>query len=239
MTVGSGGQTILEITGLTKQYAALRPFRLKSLTVAAGERVAIVGMDGAASELFVSLVTGAALPDEGDVRLFGGSTAGISDGDAWLASLERFGIMSPRAILLEAATVAQNLAMPFTLSIDPIPSDVREQVERLAAECGIPAADLERPMSDAAPAVRARAHLARAVALAPALLVLDHPTATIPDEGRSSFAAAVVRICEARSQTMIAATLDRDFAVAVGHRAASWQPSTGVLTPVGRRWWQR
>jgi ABC-type transporter Mla maintaining outer membrane lipid asymmetry ATPase subunit MlaF len=233
------GQPLVEITGVTKHYGALRPLRLKALVVAEGERVAIDGMDGAASELFVSLVTGATLPDEGEVRVFGGSTAEISDGDAWLASLDRFGIMSPRAVLLEAATLAQNLALPFTLSIDPIPSDVRDQVAQLGAACGIPSDALELPMGDATPTVRARAHLARAVAVAPALLLLDHPTATIPDPDRAAFAADVVRVCDARGQTMIATTLDRDFAAAVAHRALTWQPATGVLAPQTRKWWRR
>ena len=44
-------------------------------------------------------------------------TSAITDGDEWLASLDRFGIVSPRAVLIESATIQQNLAMPFTLQI--------------------------------------------------------------------------------------------------------------------------
>ena len=65
-------------------------------------------------------MTGASLPDEGDVRVFGRSTAAVSDGDEWLASLDRFGIVSERAVLLEGATLMQNLALPFALDIDPV-----------------------------------------------------------------------------------------------------------------------
>ena len=53
--------------------------------------------------------------------MLGRDTADITSGDDWLASLDRFGIVSPRAVLIEAATIEENLAMPFILQIDPIP----------------------------------------------------------------------------------------------------------------------
>ena len=61
----------LEITGVTKSYQALRPLRLQSLTVAPGECVAISGVDAGAAEILVNLITGATLPDEGQIRVFG------------------------------------------------------------------------------------------------------------------------------------------------------------------------
>src|SRR5262249_10574451 len=82
--------TVLRITGVRKQYNALRPLRLNDLVVAPGERVAISGLDAGAAEVFVNLVTGASVPDEGDVLVEGRSTSAIADGDQWLASLDRF-----------------------------------------------------------------------------------------------------------------------------------------------------
>ncbi len=128
---------VLEIEGLRKHYAGLRPLRVQQLSVASGERVAVDGFDGPAAELLVNLVTGATLPDEGVVRTFGRSTAEIASGDEWLASLDRFGIVSDRAVLLEASTLAQNLAMPFTLEIDPVAPHTLATVTALAGDCGI------------------------------------------------------------------------------------------------------
>ena len=85
---------VLEITGLSKSYAALRPLRVESLAVALRERVALGGLDAAGAELFVNLVTGAALPEEGEVRVFGQPTW-QSPRDDWLASLDA-GIVSHR-----------------------------------------------------------------------------------------------------------------------------------------------
>ena len=73
-------EPVLSIRGVRKQYNALRPLRINQLDVAPGERVALSGLDAGAAEVFVNLVTGASVPDEGDVRVQGQSTAAIADG---------------------------------------------------------------------------------------------------------------------------------------------------------------
>jgi ABC-type transporter Mla maintaining outer membrane lipid asymmetry ATPase subunit MlaF len=120
---------VLQIRDVSKQYSGLRPLRISELSVDAGERVSIGALDAGAGELLVNLVTGASLPDQGDVHVFGQRTADIANGDAWLDLLERFGIVSPRGVLLEGSTLLQNLAMPFTLAIDPVSGDVASRVE--------------------------------------------------------------------------------------------------------------
>ncbi len=237
MNAEGAGTPVLEITNVSRQYSGLRPLRLRSLCVRAGERVAILGLDAAGAELFVSLVTGAGLPDEGQVCVLGTATSTITDGEQWLASLDRFGIVTARAVLLEGATLAQNLAIPFTLEIDPIPTSTREAVDRLAAECGIPADSLDRPAVAAPPEIVARAHVARALACRPALLLLDHPTAMVPEPDRRGFADDVRRVCDARGQTMVAITQDQAFAAVVAHRVLTLQPATGVLVPARRKGW--
>ena len=233
---------ILELEGIEKRYQGLRPLRLQSLTIAAGERVAVLGVDAAAAEVLVNLVTGASVADRGVVRVLGRDNAAISDGDDWLASLDRFGIVSPRAVLLEAATLEQNLAMPFTLQIDPVEPETARRVAALAEACGLAeggagqAATLRQLAGEISPEQRARAHLARAIALGPALLVLEHPTADLPDPAVRAYAADVVAVAEARRQAMLVLTQDQAFAQQVAHRALKWNPATGGLTPVRRGW---
>src|SRR6476469_9829345 len=103
---------VLQIIGMRRQYQGLRPLRMNALSIEAAERVALSGLDAGAAEVLVNLVTGASVPDEGEVIVAGRTTGSISDGDDWLASLDRFGSVSPRAVQRGAATLLQNLAMP-------------------------------------------------------------------------------------------------------------------------------
>jgi ABC-type transporter Mla maintaining outer membrane lipid asymmetry ATPase subunit MlaF len=194
--------------------------------------------------VLVNLVTGASVPDEGEVRVLGQRTADISGGDEWLASLDRFGIVSERAVMLEGATLEQTLAMPFTLEIDPVPPGTRERVIDLARICGLLGNDdgdhatLNARAGDIAPELRARAHLARAIALDPALLILEHPTATIPEAARAAYAADIVRVTDARRLATLLLTQDQAFAQTVAHRTVRLNPASGALTAVKRGWFR-
>ena len=170
-------------TARDRRYQSLRPLRLQSLSSTRASASRSWGSMPGPPEVLVNLVTGAALPDEGTVRVLGRDTADIT-GDDWLASLDRFGIVSPRAVLIEAATIEENLAMPFTLQIDPIPPSSVE-VARSRPNASISADTLKQTTSEASPAVRTRLHFARALAPKPILLLLEHPTAALPDAAHS------------------------------------------------------
>jgi simple sugar transport system ATP-binding protein len=232
-------EPLLEMTRIVKNYSGLRPLRIASLSIAATERVALGGIDAGGAEVMMNLVTGASLPDEGEVRVFGRRTADVADGDEWLASLDSFGIVSERAVLLEGATLAQNLALPLTLEIDPLAPGTLKRVQALAEECDIGPAWLERQTGDVPPDVRARTHLARAIALGPRFLLMEHPTAALAESGRAGFGAVVARICDARALTLLAITLDPVFSVNAAHRTLTLQPATGQLLAARRSWWRR
>jgi ABC-type transporter Mla maintaining outer membrane lipid asymmetry ATPase subunit MlaF len=238
---------VLEILDVEKRYQALRPLRLQSLTISPGERVAIVGLDAGAAEVLVNLVTGASVADRGTVRVLGRDNAAIAGGDDWLASLDRCGIVSPRAVLLEGSTLEQNLAMPFTLQIDPVAPEIVERVALVAKACGLSTrtskpdeerAGLSRLAGECSAEVRARAHLARAVALDPALLILEHPTAGLPDSAVAAYATDVVRVTDGRRMATLVLTQDQAFAHQVAQRALKWNPANGALTPIRQRWFK-
>jgi ABC-type transporter Mla maintaining outer membrane lipid asymmetry ATPase subunit MlaF len=231
-------EPIIEMHGVVKNYNALRPLRIAELSIASAARVAISGIDAPGAEVMLNLVTGASLPDEGEVRVFGCSTAAVSDGDEWLASLDRFGIVSERAVLLEAATLTQNLALPFALEIDPVPAATIARVESLADDCGIARELLAQRAGDVPPAVRSRVHLARAIALDPRLLLMEHPAAALSESDRRAFGSIVARVCETRALTMLVVTQDLTFASAAAQETLSLQATTGRLTAARRSWWR-
>jgi ABC-type lipoprotein export system ATPase subunit len=185
--------------------------------------------------VLVNLVTGASVPDEGEVVVLGRSTHAIADGDEWLASLDRFGIVSPRAVLLDGATLLQNLAMPYTLEIDPIPPGVASRAAALGVEAGIPGGRLHQPIAQLTPQIRARAHLARAVALDPALLILEHPTADLPPEDRKALATDLTRVTSVRRLATLIISEDAEFSAAAATRRYTLEGATGELRKPRRR----
>src|SRR5688572_4785702 len=94
------GDVIVSLRDVSKDYGGLRPLRVERLDLRQGETVALLGLDRAAASVLVDLVTAASLPDSGVVEILGKSTKEIADPDTWLRELDRFGILSERAVLL-------------------------------------------------------------------------------------------------------------------------------------------
>jgi ABC-type transporter Mla maintaining outer membrane lipid asymmetry ATPase subunit MlaF len=227
----------LELAAIAKDYHALRPLRIEKLVVDSTDAVAILGLDRIAAEVFINLITGATLPDSGEVRLFGRATAEISDSADWLAVVDRFGIVTDRAVLLLGMSVAQNLAMPFTLDIDPVSDDVRRQAIRLAEEVELPPASFDRPVAELDAGGQVRVRLARALALDPRILVLDHASAGLTREDAARFGRLVGVAGRRRRAAILALTADREFADAVAGRVLTHHAATGHLE--GRGWLSR
>jgi predicted ABC-type transport system involved in lysophospholipase L1 biosynthesis ATPase subunit len=230
---------VVQFAGVSRDYRGLRPLRIRQLAVGAAEQIAILGFDRPSAEVFVNLVTGATLPDEGTVSLFGRPTSAISDSADWLAVVDRFGIVSERAVLLEQLSVIQNLAMPFTLEIEPPPEDVRMRAAALAAEVGLPEDTWMRSVGSLDAAGQWRVRLGRALALDPDVLLLEHASAGLEREPANAFAADMRSLAASRRAAIIAATADATFAHAVAARVVRLEPGTGRLKEEGRWAWLR
>ncbi len=231
---------VLELAGVSKDYHGLRPLRIQQLTVAAGQQLALIGLDQPMAEVFVNLLTGATLPDLGEIRVFGQLTSAIVDSAEWLTVVDRFGIVSERAVLLDGLSVLQNLAVPFTLDIEPLPDDISARAADLAQEVGLPPSEWQNPVAALGMASRARVRLARALALDPSLLLLEHATAVVGRDEVAALGGQIRAVAGRRGAAIVALTADRAFAEAVADRVLTLEAASGRLTERrASRWFGR
>ena len=233
-----GREALVEVRGATKDYRGLRPLRVQHLELYPGQSIALLGFDAVMAEVFVNLITGAHLPDTGEVRVFGLPTNGITSATEWVGVLDRFGLISERAVLVDEFTAEQNLAMPLSLEITDMSTALRAQVRQLAAEVSLTTDELAAPTGRLSPAARLRLRLARALALGPQVLLAEHPNAAIPADDAPAFAADFARIVEARRIGSVVLTADRTFAGAIADEVLTLEPATGRLKSArGWRQW--
>ena len=229
---------LIEIDGVTKNFGGLRPLRMRRLHVAPRDRLAIAGLDAPAAETLVHLITGASVPDAGTVRVAGRDTREIATDTEWLASLDRFGIVTNRSVLLDALPIAANLALPMTLSIDPMSDETQREVDALADAVRLPRTRLGDAASSLTPDERVRVHVARAIATRPELLLLEHPTADIRDEtGSESLGRMLADVATERQFGWLAITEDEAFVRGSGSRLSRLKPATGDLSEGS--WWKK
>ena len=179
--------------------------------------MALIGLDQPAAEVLINLLTGASLPDTGEVHIFGRSTAEITDSTDWLATLDRFGIVSERAALLEPMTVIQNWRCRFRWRSNRRPLTWFARRSALAREAGLAESVLgaarRRPRCGdahaASPRTRARVRTRRAACS-------NIRRRRCPREQVRSVSVCDVRLlAERRGIATLTITADAEFAGAV------------------------
>jgi predicted ABC-type transport system involved in lysophospholipase L1 biosynthesis ATPase subunit len=234
----STDEPLLRLTDVTQEYGGLRPLRIKALDLRRSQTMALMGLDKAAAEVFVNLVTGSTVPRTGDVRAFGRLTTDITDSDTWLKGLEQFGLLGDRTVLVEQLSVAQNLAIPVTLDLDPLAPELRARIAGLARQLGLAADLLAQVPGALSPLDLVRVRFGRALALEPRLLLAEHPTATLDRADADTLAADMSRIVAERGMAAIYITADRAFAQRAAREVVTVKPATGELvSSVGWRRW--
>ena len=230
-------EVLLRLREVSQDYGGLRPLRIKALDVRPAQRLAMLGLDQGAAEVLVNLLTGSTTPRAGEVHAFGRATTDIADSDTWLTALRQYGLLGPRTVLIEQLTVEQNLAIPLTLEVDPLPDALKAQIRALGEEVGL-AHVLERRLMELGPLDLQRLRLGRALALDPRVLLAEHPTASLERADAERLARDMSRIVSARAMAAVYITADRAFAQQAADEIVMLKPATGeFVSAVGWRRW--
>ena len=174
---------VLEVTNLDKRYGATHALANVSLAVSKGSVHGIIGENGAGKSTLIKLVSGLEAPDAGTMLLDGREFRARNIGDA-----RRHGVSTAfqELGLLPNMTVAENLFLPqLRARVDRSLFVPRKTNERAAAdvlaEFGLGHVSPSREVGTLSLADRQKLEIARAINHKPRLLLLDEPTAALPD----------------------------------------------------------
>jgi len=173
---------VLEASGLVRTYRggdgqALRVLDGASLTVGAGEMVAVVGSSGSGKSTLLQLLGALDRPDAGSVRIAGTLTATASDEAVAALRNRSVGFVFQFHHLLKEFTALENVMMP--LRIAGVPStEARARAVALLERVGLGARQGHRP-AELSGGEQQRTAVARALAMRPALLLADEPSGNL------------------------------------------------------------
>lgn len=166
----------LSVSSLTVRFGALTALDDVSLTVRAGECVAIAGENGAGKTTLIRAVGGDVTPVAGTVELGGRP---LSPGTRAAA---RLGVR----IVWQDLALADNLDIASNIMLGNerrrhlfSPVSLHNDASRLLAQLGIPISDTTRSVKSLSGGQRQMVAVARAMAHVPRILLLDEPTASL------------------------------------------------------------
>ncbi len=165
------------LTGLVKQFKQVRAVDGVSVTVRRGEVVALLGPNGAGKSTTIDMLLGLASPDEGSVRVFGGSPRAALDSG-------RLAAMVQNGFLLRDVTPAELVELHRSMFENPL------SAKEVYARAGI-AEFAKRRCGKLSGGQLQRVRYALALTGDPELLVLDEPTAALDVDARREFWASM------------------------------------------------
>lgn len=204
---------MLQLKNLVKHYELGDSEPVKavdgvSLTVSAGELVALYGPSGSGKSTLLLLIAGLLKPDGGSILLSGDDLTASSEEQAARRRLRQIGFVSQQPDLLPGAKVIEQAALKLWLSE---PRHAERRVKPLLSRLGL-GDRLKQRCDTLSLGERQRLMIALALSTSPELVLADEPTGSLDSVRSAEVLQLLSEVCRERSVAMLLATHDPEAA---------------------------
>jgi len=188
----SPASPLLEMRGIGKSFPGVRALSDVSLTLYAGEVLALVGENGAGKSTLMKILAGALRADEGTIAIDGHDVTIASPLDAQKLGI---GMIYQEFNLVPQLSALQNIV----LGSEPVRGvalderAARERAKAALAELGIDL-PLDRPASRLSVAQQQLIEIAKALSKRARIIVMDEPTAALTEHEIDALFAIIARL---------------------------------------------
>jgi ABC-type Fe3+/spermidine/putrescine transport system ATPase subunit len=202
----------LTVEGLSKSFGNVEAIRRVSLTVRAGEFVALLGPSGSGKSSLLMTVAGFEKPDAGKIFVGGRDVSGVPTHERGL------GVVFQRYALFPHLTVLDNIAYPLRMR-GMRGADRRAAVAKIRDLLGLEGLG-ERHPDQLSGGQQQRVALARALVYQPPVLLMDEPLGALDRKLRDQVQLEIRRIHSEIGTTILYVTHDQDEAMTMADRVA-------------------
>ncbi len=218
---------MLEVCDLVRQFQVgdgepIRAINGLSLTIEAGEFIALYGPSGSGKSTLLDLIAGFQSPDRGTVYVNGRDMATLSEREHADCLLRVLGIVGHIDDLLPGATARDNASLKLWRTNI---RDSASRIEPLLMQLGL-GERMKHPTRKLSMGERQRVLIAQALAQDPKLVLADEPTGNL-DTPRSREVLELLRaLCRERRAALLVATHDVE---AAGYADRAYELRDGQL----------
>jgi putative ABC transport system ATP-binding protein len=206
-SVRAAGGNVIALDGVTKAYqaGAVPALADVSMTVAAGEVVAVMGPSGSGKSTLLNLIAGLDRPSAGTVHVAGRRIDALGEGALARFRARHVGIIFQFFNLLDDLTVEDNVLLPAQLA-GASRRRARARARELLGQMGIEEHRDDYP-ARLSGGQRQRVAIARALVNSPQLLLADEPTGAL-DTHTGQEIGRLLRELNQGGQTLVLVTHD-------------------------------
>lgn len=241
---GAADAVLLEARGISKEYGGLSVLRDVTITLPQRGLFALCGPNGAGKSTLLNVIGGSVPPSAGEVILSGADITGQPPNERFYQGVSR----TFQAVhLIKGRTVLDNVAVAcLTSHTSPIVTRfgrsnlqaARDKAARTLADLGM-AHLASREVSSLTLETQRMVELARALAPAPRLLLLDEPASGLSEDQRQRLAALLVTLAERtcvllveHDLALVAQVSERIFVLSGGRLVFDGGPADFRSSPV-------
>ena len=204
---------ILRLDHLTKVYGsgdtAVRALDDVSLTVEAGEFVAIVGSSGSGKSTILHMIGGVDRPTSGSVYLNSQDVFARSDEQLAVFRRREVGLVYQFYNLVPVLDVVENMTLPVLLDGRPVN---QKRLENMLHVLGLEGREHHLP-NQLSGGQQQRVAVGRALMNSPAIVLADEPTGNLDTKNSAEIMALLRKSNAQLGQTLIVITHDEDIAL--------------------------
>lgn len=211
----------IRIRGLRNQFGEAVIHDGLDLDVRAGEILGVVGGSGTGKSVLMRSIVGLQIPAAGEIEVYGKTLDTIVNEEESRDLRRRWGVMFQGGALFSTLSVAENIQVPLREYYPRLDQQLLDEIAAYkVAMVGLPPDAGPKFPAELSGGMVKRAGLARALALDPALLFLDEPTAGLDPIGAAKFDELIRELADTMGLTVFLITHDLDTLYATCDRVA-------------------
>ena len=190
-----------------------RGFRLRipELSLAGGERLAIVGPSGSGKTTLLNLIAGILTPETGRIEVAGTDVSALSETGRRKFRASQIGFVFQDFALLDYLSARQNILYPYRITPAlKLDAAAQDRVETLASACGI-ADKLGRHPAALSQGEQQRVAICRALVTQPKLILSDEATGNLDPESKARILDLLFERAEDAGASVLAVTHDHEL----------------------------
>lgn len=212
-------EVIISLKGIKTAFGTHVVHENLDLDIYKGEIIGLIGGSGTGKSVLLRVILGLLRQRAGEVNIMGVNMGKASRKES-NAIRHQWGVLFQDGALFSSMSVGENIQFPLREFTDLKPK-ARESIARLKLELvGLPQSAYDKLPGELSGGMRKRAGLARSIAMDPAILMLDEPTAGLDPLGAAAFDQLLLTLHAAMGLTVVMVTHDLDSLYTICERVA-------------------